>query len=29
MEVTPLDNGLNSEWIIDIKKLKEIIWLIM
>jgi len=25
MEVTPLDNGLNSEWIIDIKKLKEII----
>jgi hypothetical protein len=25
MEVTPLDNGLNSEWIIDIEKLKEMI----
>jgi len=25
MELIPLDDGLNSEWIIDIKKLKEII----
>lgn len=24
-DVTPLDDGLNSEWIIDIKKLKEIL----
>jgi hypothetical protein len=24
--ITPLDEGLNSEWVIDIKKLKEKIW---